>query len=215
MEQARVHEDAGEIEAALELYEQLAALDAPRTSVLVLQATALLRLWRVDESLEVFERAIALDQEVEPFLWQRGVALHASGRYDDCARQFAGYSSVRPGDAETAIWHYACRALAEDVETARLGLLPADADTRVVMQPLYALLEGRTSKDDVLAVADRGPAPIRSEHLFSAHFYLGLIEQAGGNDRAAREHFKLAASQGTADVLGDVARLYAAAAEEP
>ena len=42
----------------------------------------------VKQSVEAFDKAIELKKELEPYLWQRGLALYFENRFEECERLF-------------------------------------------------------------------------------------------------------------------------------
>lgn len=75
----------------------------------------------VQESLDTFNQAIALDASLRPYLWQRGISLYYAGSYEEGAAQFRGDVAANPNDTEEAIWAMLCEARMESLgfEAAR------------------------------------------------------------------------------------------------
>lgn len=42
----------------------------------------------IDESIELFDRALEVDPSVRPYLWQRGLSLYYANRFQEGAQQF-------------------------------------------------------------------------------------------------------------------------------
>jgi len=143
---------------------------------------------RVAESVAGFDKLVKLVPDIEPQLWQRGIALYYVGRYRDCRAQFESHRTVNPNDVENAAWHFLCVARAESPEKARSALLPVGPDSRVPMSQIYEMFRGKLSPQDVLTSAGR-----QLDAQFYAHLYLGLYFEALGSERPALEHITAAA----------------------
>jgi lipoprotein NlpI len=143
---------------------------------------------RIVDSVRGFDQLAALQPQLAPQLWQRGIALYFAARYKDCRAQFESHRTVNPADVENAAWHFACAAKADTPEVARAALLPVGPDPRRPMREIYQLLRGEASPEQVLAAA-QGDVDAQ----FYAHLYLGLYFDALGDRRRALEHLRLAA----------------------
>jgi len=152
---------------------------------------------RVAESVKGFDQLAALQPQLAPQLWQRGIALYFVGRYKDCRAQFESHRTVNPADVENAAWHFACVAKADTPAAARAALLPVGPDPRRPMREIYQLLSGATPPDQVLAAARTD-----LEAQFYAHLYLGLYFDALGDQARALEHMRLAADERYAQLGG-------------
>jgi lipoprotein NlpI len=152
---------------------------------------------RVAESAAGFDRLAALVPNEAPELWQRGIALYAAGRYQDCRRQFESHRTVNPNDVENAAWHFLCVARAESPARAKTALLPVGPDARVPMRQVYAMFGGRATPDEVIAAAGDS-----ASGQFYAELYAGLYLEAVGNTRGALDHLARAAAERYAQVGG-------------
>ncbi len=168
------------------------------------------RLGHIKESVEAFDRAVALDPAEAPYNWQRGIALYYAARYDDGRKQFELHQTVNGNDVENAAWRYLCMARAGTVEAARVAILPIAHDGRVPMMQIYALYKGQARVEDVMAAASAGSPPpdVLAQRLFYAHLYIGLYYEAEGKAKQAREQIELAVKQGADHYMGDVARVH-------
>jgi lipoprotein NlpI len=209
---ARRSEQAGDLAQAARSYD-LAVAHADdsspyRSELLVLRGSVLLRLGRIADSLDDFERAVALDSRHGPYLWQRGIALYYAGKFEECARQFEAHRGVNPADVENAAWHFACVARSRGTGPARAALLPVGDDARVPMSEIYELFGGRTDRAAVLAAADGAAPQQRASARFYAYLYLGLHAEAEGRRDAAREDITKAVASGIEGFMADVARVH-------
>lgn len=160
-------------------------------------------------SAELFDELVALRPEIEPELWQRGLALYYADRFADGRRQFERHKEVNPADVENVTWHFACVAREKDIAAARKAMLPVGADARVPMKEVLALYRGEGSADAVLAAAATGPDSARRNQLCYAHLYLGLLAEAEGDAAAAQRHLVAAATTHRMDhFMGKIAQLH-------
>lgn len=142
----------------------------------------------IEASVAAYDRLAELVPDVAPVLWQRGIGLYELGRYEACAEQFAANFAVNPTDLENATWHFLCTARAESPDRALGALLDAGPDGRVMRAPIYEMLGGRLTPDELVAAAWM---PIME---FYAHLYAGLYLEAIGQADAARPHLVRAAA---------------------
>jgi lipoprotein NlpI len=162
------------------------------------------------ESADIFDRLVAAAPDLEPELWQRGLALYYADRFTDGRRQFELHRTVNPDDVENPAWHFLCVARLEGMEAARRALLPVGHDRRVPMSQILALFAGRGDAAAVLAAAEQGEGEMRRNQLCYAHLYLGLHAEALGDAEAARRHITQAAGPFRMDhFMGRVAVLHA------
>jgi len=162
------------------------------------------------ESADIFDRLVAASPDLEPELWQRGLALYYADRFTDGRRQFELHRTVNPDDVENPAWHFLCVARLEGMEAARRAILPVGHDRRVPMSQILALFAGRGDAAAVLAAAEQGEGEMRRNQLCYAHLYLGLHAEALGDAEAARRHITQAAGPFRMDhFMGRVAVLHA------
>jgi len=165
----------------------------PVPSALFAEAVDLFFDARPIESARVFDRLVGARPEVEPELWQRGLALYYAERFADGVGQFELHRTVNPNDVENAAWHFLCVARLDGPRAARGRLLPVGEDARVPMKEIMGLYAGRCEPADVLAAAERGGGAARRNQLCYAHLYLGLFCEATRSPTKAREHMMQAA----------------------
>lgn len=170
---------------------------------------ALLRGGYCDEAVEQFERAIEMRPEMEPYLWQHGIALFLVGRYSDAKSIFEKHRIVNPHDVENAAWHFLCVAKANDVDTARQILLPAPGDRRVPMKEILQRLSGGNSKAIEAAVQGTRGTPAHENASLYGDLYIGLIADAEGDRDLAKKHLSQADRSELTHYMADVASVYA------
>jgi len=157
-----------------------------------------------------FDALVQARPEMEPHLWQRGLALYYANRFADGRRQFELHRTVNPADVENVTWHFACMAREAGPEAARQAILPVRDDARVPMREVLAFYRGSGTADAVITAADAAPEATRRDARCYAHLYLGLHAEAFGRADAAREHMVLAAGKYSMDhFMGRIAQLHA------
>lgn len=145
---------------------------------------------RFADAVALFDQLIALVPDAAPVLWQRGLALYETGRFRECAAQFAAYFALEPGDLENASWHLLCVARAESLERARAGALRAGPDPRILRTEVYDMLRGHMAPDELVALA---LTSVDVAHFY-AYLYAGLAREVQGDRAGAREYLAVAAS---------------------
>jgi lipoprotein NlpI len=145
------------------------------------------------ESVAAFDKLIALEPNVKPQLWQRGLSLYLAGDYPGGREQFEIHQTVNGHDVENAAWHFICVTRAENLEAARKALIPIEGDTRVPMKEVHDLFAGKGSVEQVLKAAETGEGEDLRNHRCYAHLYLGLYFEALGEEARAKEHMLKAA----------------------
>ncbi len=185
-----------------------AGADVSSSNALVQYGDALLRNGRCDEAVKQFERAIQLSPESEPYLWQHGIALFFVGRFDDAAALFEKHRVVNPHDVENAAWHFLCVAKSKDVDQARKILLPAPGDARIPMEQVLQRLPGGDFAAIKAAVQTTRNTTSHATAEFYGDLYSGLIADAEGDTKLAKEHLAKAADTDFTHYMADVARVY-------
>ena len=179
-----------------------AVADEPSSQKLFDDSVRLLFDGKPEASARGFDALVQARPEMEPHLWQRGLALYYANRFADGRRQFELHRTVNPADVENVTWHFACMA--------RQAILPVGDDGRVPMTEVLAFYRGSGPADAVIAAADSAPEATRRDARCYAHLYLGLHAEALGQADRAREHMVLAAGKYSMDhFMGAIARLHA------
>lgn len=189
--------------------QRLKAQSPAEANAIVALGDALLRGGRCDEAVKQFEQAIEMRSELEPYLWQHGIALFFVGRYADAKSLFEKHRIVNPRDVENAAWHFLCVAKANDVTTARQILLPAPGDPRVPMKEILQRLSGGDFDAIKLAVEKTKGTPAHINASLYGDLYIGLIADAEGTFRLAEKHLTRAARSELTHYMADIARVYA------
>jgi lipoprotein NlpI len=172
------------------------------------------KLGKIDESIADFDKYILLKPDAEPGHWQRGISLYYAGRFAEGAKQFKAYEQRDTNDVENAVWHYLCNARVVGKDKAAESILRIGKDRRVPLMEVYALFQGRGTREEVLAASEKGnPNPLESTmQTFYAHLYLGLYAESRDDAAKALEHMtKAVAAYGkmpSEHYMGEVARVH-------
>ena len=181
---ALARERTGDLSGAAEDLATLARSLPENPRVLMALGGAKFKLGDPRGAIEAFDAAAAADPELDPHLWQRGIAHYYAGRFRDGARQFELHRSVNPQDVENSVWHFLCVAATEGLEVARAGLMPVRTDSRVPMAEVLRLFADEAGPDEVFDAAEgSGPGAV-----FYAHLYVGLYHESVGDEMLAGEH---------------------------
>lgn len=127
-----------------------------------------------------YDRIVKLAPNLEPSLWQRGIAHYYAGKFQEGATQFEVHRLVNPADVENPVWHLLClaRTPGQTLESARRKMLPVGPDPRVPMAEIRDLFAGSGSVEAVDAAATRAGSD--SARLY-ADLYIGLYHEASGD----------------------------------
>jgi len=156
-----------------------------------------------------FDSLVQARPDMEPHLWQRGLALYYANRFADGRRQFELHRTVNPADVENVTWHFACMARDVSPEAARQAILPVGDDGRVPMKEVLAFYRGAGPADAVITAADSAPEATRRDAHCYGHLYLGLHAEALGQTELARKHLLLAAGKYSMDhFMGKISTLH-------
>mmetsp|Transcript_9639 Transcript_9639/g.12597 ORF Transcript_9639/g.12597 Transcript_9639/m.12597 type:complete len:233 (+) Transcript_9639:63-761(+) len=143
---------------------------------------------RVAESIEDFDQAIALNPQIAPYMWQRGLSLYYENRFEG-AKQFRKDVQVNPNDTEEAIWTFLCEAQLPNVgfDGAQKQLLSIPNERRPVMRTVYNLFKGEATCEDVAR-----SGTVSEGAFFYATLYLGLYSEAKGETDLAKNYINSA-----------------------
>ena len=162
------------------------------------------RAAEIKESIDDFEKAGQLAPQAKAQLWQLGISYYYAGEFKKGRELFELHQTVNPQDVENAIWHFLCVAKLEGIESARKNFIPITDDQRIPMKELHQLFVGKGDEEAVLKAAHGS-----KDHLFYAHLYLGLYEEALGHKDESLKHMKLAAQDvAQSHYMGDVAKVH-------
>lgn len=205
------HDAGREFARAISDFNKVLALETRSAQVYQKRGLTHFKLGNIKQSIADFDQFIALVPSQSPYHWQRGISLYYDGKFPQGRAQFELHQTVNLDDVENAVWHYLCVAKANGLERAAELLINIQLDSRIPMMDIYALFAGKGSREDVLKAAAAGnPTPDQLKNqMFYAHFYLGLYEEAHGNEKASLEHIRKAVQNFPQDhYMGDVARVH-------
>lgn len=140
------------------------------------------KLGNIVDSIQDFDRAEALDPQITPYLWQRGLSYYYANRFAEGIRQFEIDLSVNAQDVEETVWRYLCMAQLQDAETAQKALLCVRNDRRRIMRFIYELFAGNLTPAQVLA---KGSQEGNSGEFYSL-LYVALYYEAVQNMEQAQ-----------------------------
>ena len=144
----------------------------------------------VEQSIQSFDRLIEFNPQLEPRLWQRGLALYYANRFQDGKQQFETHQTYNRQDVENAVWHLLCYSKIVGLEKAREEFIPITQDSRVPMKQIHQLFGGSGSVDEVFQAATSTPALGRSKafQIYYAHLYVGLYyDMVGDREKSIAE----------------------------
>jgi outer membrane protein assembly factor BamB len=148
----------------------------------------------VGGALADYDRMVELEPGLLAQHWRRGIAAFYAGDYEKAAKQFEAYDSYDDVDRENGIWRYFSQVKAYGAAKAKEGLLKYKKDDREPFPSVYAMFEGRTTPEAILAgiAAAAIDDEEREKRLFYAELYIGLNLAVEGKAEAARPHLRKA-----------------------
>ena len=166
----------GNYPKAIEYARKIITQNPNSLEAILLVGDASFMMGDMKQSIESFDRAIEIQPQLEPQLWQRGLALYYAGRFRDGQAQFETHQSYNSQDVENAVWHILCTSKTVGLEKARETFIPITDDTRVPMKQIHKLFGGTGDVGSVFQAAQETPALARSKafQLYYAHLYTGL-----------------------------------------
>ncbi|HZZ77499.1 MAG TPA: tetratricopeptide repeat protein [Gemmataceae bacterium] len=167
------------------------------------RGVAAFKAGKIKESIDEFDRFIALKPDAKISHWQRGISYYYAGRYDDGRTQFEGSQDFDSNDVENAVWRFMCMVRKDGIEKARKDMLKIGNDKRVPMRQVYDLYKGDLKPEDVMKVAKA------NNELFYAHLYIGIYYDLLGDKKKAFDHLNQATERYRINhYMWDVARVH-------
>lgn len=171
---------------------------------------------KIEDSIELFDRADAAvpNGSLTPFLWQRGISLYYTDRFQEGSNQFRYDVKVNPSDVEEIVWDIACQNRLKlqnpDYVVNKMSLPAGKTDRRRIMGTVYSLFRGDGASE--LDLVSAGHTGSISDEFYSL-FYLGLYCESIGENSKAEKYMKAAAAsdyargRGTADYMTSCAKV--------
>lgn len=170
---------------------QLAALDtavsqAPEDGALRSRRGDLrLFLGRFHESIEDFEKMIALDPAQDAPHWRLGIAYYFAREWKKSAQQFEKYHAHDGRDRENGIWKFLAQAKDEGIEKARVEMLVYTRFDREPFPALYEMFAGRKPAEELFSEIINKGLEKDTKVMFFAHYYAALNEELLAGERAS------------------------------
>lgn len=209
--QAMLLTKAGQHQEAKEKLDKAVQLAPDRVELYSLRGAVHFRLAMIKESLADFERQIKLKPATGPAHWQRGLTLYYADLFKEGVAQFTTSDKEEPEDVENAVWHLLCNARVKGLDAARKELLKVEKDSRIPMMEVYKLFAGKSTVENVLAVAEKGKTNevTLNNQRFYAHLYCGLFEEMVGHNAQSLQFINKAIKDYPIDhYMMDVARVH-------
>ncbi len=188
----------GQFESALKGAKRLANENTDAVDDQLLLGEVAFAAGDMDASIAAYDKVIQWRPELQPRLWQRGLALYYAGRFEDGVEQFEVHQTVNSQDVENAVWHLLCAAKVATPQEAAKKMIQVKRDSRIPMKAVFELFAGRSKPEDVFVAAKKtsvrvrqGSAEFRLQQYY-AHLYVGLYLEMIGNRQQALEEMKKA-----------------------
>ncbi len=183
--ESRVNFAVGNFTEAEDLARQAVQLQPDDTRNHMLLANICLIDGNIKQAVESFDEIIRLQPELQPHLWQRGLALYWADEFQKGKEQFETHQDVNAQDVENAVWHLLCAARVDGLETARAKMIPIKGDKRIPMKEIYEVFAGRMEPEKVIEAAAESPDIQRS--LYYGFLYNGLYYEMIGEEEKCIE----------------------------
>ena len=114
--ESRINFAVGNFAKAEKLARQVVQLEPNDTRHHMLLANICLIGGNIDQAVESFDEIIRLRPDLQPQLWQRGLALYYADEFQKGKAQFETHQEVNSADVENAVWHLLCADKLEGLE---------------------------------------------------------------------------------------------------
>jgi len=148
----------------------------------------------IELAIAKYDQALLLQPRLSPHMWQRGLALYYSDRYQECAAQFAVDISVNPNDTEETIWHLMCLGRLSSLEVARSQILPVGDESRPVMRTALALFAGDGTQELLAEFLNPNDKRNSDNEMFYSLLYLALYNEVTRDVVMAQHYLSMAVS---------------------
>jgi lipoprotein NlpI len=143
----------------------------------------------IEQSIELFDRALKVNPQIKPELWQRGIALYYNKEYQEGVDQFNSHQSFNSQDVENSVWQLMCQAQLTSVEDARKKMIPIERDRRKGMKEIFDMFAGTKTPEEVLAACGHSPGDeiVKDGTLYHGFLYVALYHEMMGETEKSRE----------------------------
>jgi lipoprotein NlpI len=185
----------GNYAKAIERAQKIIKQNPKSLPAVMLVGDASFMMGNIKQSIESYDRVIELKPQLEPQLWQRGLALYYAERFQDGKDQFETHQSYNTQDVENAVWHLLCNSKIVGLDKARENFIPITKDARVPMKQIHQLFGGTGDVEAVFTAARTTPAVGRTKaiQIYYAHLYTGLYYDMIGDQAKAIAEMREAA----------------------
>jgi lipoprotein NlpI len=188
--ESRVNFAVGNLAEAEKLARQATEQKPDDTQPHMLLANICLIEGNIKQAVASFDEMIRLKPELQPYLWQRGLALYWADEFEKGKAQFETHQDVNSQDVENAVWHLLCAARVEGLEAARKQMIPIKSDKRIPMKQIYEVFAGRLDPEKVIEAATESPDIQQS--LYYGFLYNGLYYEMIGEKEKCIESMEKA-----------------------
>lgn len=155
-------------------------------------------LGRYDQAFEAFDSALELEPEHGYVHFNRGIALHYSGRHKELSVQdLETFYIKNPQDPYRAVWLYLAEAeLNLEEAKARLLFNANQIDDKQWAHQIMQLFLGQLSEQAFIQGMGENLKDARelADRLCEGYFYLAKLKLSKGQEDAAKNYFRLALS---------------------
>ena len=176
--ESRINFAVGNFAKPEKMARQVVQLEPNDTRHHMLLANICLIGGNIDQAVESFDEIIRLRPDLQPQLWQRGLALYYADEFQKGKAQFETHQEVNSADVENAVWHLLCAAKLEGLESARKKMIPIEGDKRIPMKEIYEVFAGRMKPEKVIEAA--ADSPNIQKALYYGFLYNGLYYEMIG-----------------------------------
>lgn len=176
----------------------------------IIRGSLFFRSGKITESIVDFDKAIELEPNFKPDLWQRGIALYYADKFQEGLDQFSVHRNVNPNDVENAFWHFMCNARVNGVEAAKKDVLLAGFDRRVPLMQVQQLIQGKGTVEEVIAACEKGGAGSegQKQSRFYGYLYIGLYYDVLNDAKNAEKYLQMCVDQNFPCYMYDVAKIH-------
>jgi lipoprotein NlpI len=197
---AWVQAQRGEDEAAIADLDRVLELAPDDQEALLDRGGLNIRAGRYDDAIRDFTQLLKLDPKAAAAAYNRGRAHYAQQDFKNAAEDFALALKLRADNPYAALRLYLAQSHLDNGDPAVLKKSIDALDPTIWPRPLLELLAGTGDDPELIAGINELPSKLRTDVLCEAHYYLGERALLKGDEKAARDYFKAAASSASATI---------------